>query len=89
MAIQKNKRNPKAYVGLGGIYNHEKMYSEAVKVFGTALRLDPAYINAYYSLGFTYEMMGDLEKAEENYKKYRLLKKKLNDLINKSGSKKP
>ena len=89
MAIRKDKKNPKAYVGLGGLYNQKKMYTEAVEVFTTALRLDPAYVDAYYSLGFTYEMMGEMEKAEEKYKKYRFLKKKLDSLINNNRTEKP
>ncbi|MFQ5673650.1 MAG: tetratricopeptide repeat protein [Nitrospinales bacterium] len=82
MAIEADKKNPQAYVGLGGIYNQKKMYDRAVEVFNTALRIDPTYVDAYYSLGYSYEMMGDMEQAEKRYRKYRSLKKRLDDLVN-------
>jgi len=81
MAVKADKKNPEAYVGLGGIYNQRKMYAQAVEVFNTALQIDPTYVDAYYSLGYSYEMMGDMEAAEKRYQKYRSLKKRLDDLI--------
>lgn len=89
MAIEIDKKNPEAYVGLGGIYNQQKMYPRAVEVFNMALGIDPTYVDAYYSLGYSYEMMGDREQAEIRYRKYRSLKKKLDDLIDRSERENP
>ena len=43
---------------------------------------DPQDANAWYSLGFTYELMGKKEEAEESFKKYRRLKAKMALLMN-------
>lgn len=76
-AIDKDSRNPNAYYGLGGIYNSKEMYPQAEEAIQTALQLNPTYIDAYYSLGYTYEMMGRKVEAEENFEKYRRLKKRV------------
>lgn len=86
-AIEKNPRNPEAYVGLGGIYNQKSMHIQAKQAFSKAIQLDPTHVDAYYSLGFTYEMLNEREKAETFYLKHRSLKKKLNDLVKKEQEK--
>ncbi|MFQ5444468.1 MAG: tetratricopeptide repeat protein [Nitrospinales bacterium] len=78
-AIDKDSRNPRAYYGLGGLYNSKEMYTQAEEVIKTALQIDPTYIDAYYTLGYTYEMMGRKEEAEENFENYRRLKKRLDE----------
>jgi tetratricopeptide (TPR) repeat protein len=43
-------------------------YKEIIKFTGQALKLDENNINLNYLAGFSYEMTGDLTKAEEYYK---------------------
>jgi Flp pilus assembly protein TadD len=86
-AIDKNPKDPEAYVGLGGIYNQKKMFADALTAFETAIRLDPTHADAYYSLGYTHEMLGNREAAELNYEKSRAFKKRLDDLIEKEREK--
>jgi Tfp pilus assembly protein PilF len=68
---------------LGGIYNLEKKYNEAEKAFKSAIQLDPTHFNTWYSLGYTYELMGKKEDAEKSFEKYRRLKKKMDSILNK------
>ena len=81
-AIEKDANNAEGYYGLGGIYNYEKNFEEAERAFKAVLKIDPTHHNAWYSLGFTYELMGKKDEAEESYKKYRRLKGKIDSLIN-------
>lgn len=84
-AIEKSPDNPKAYYGLGGIYNYKQMYPDAEQAFKRVIRIDPTHHNAHYSLGYTYEMMGRKEEAGKEYQKYRQLKKKFDALVEKDG----
>ena len=47
----------------------------------TALRLDPTFVDAHYSLGYTYEQMGQKKKADKEYAMYRRLKKKMDQYM--------
>jgi tetratricopeptide (TPR) repeat protein len=85
-AIEKNPNNPKAYFGLGGIYNIQKNHNKAIDLFRKAVQIDPTYVDAYYGLAFTYETLGKTAEAEENYQKYRELKKKLDGYLEKGKS---
>ena len=76
-AIDKNPKNPNGYYGLGGIRNYHKKYDLAEKAFLTTLRIDPTFVDAHYSLGYTYEQMGQKEKSDKEYAIYRRLKKKM------------
>lgn len=46
------------------------------KNFSKVIELKPDYINAYYFWGKAYEIIGDLEKAKEDFKKNIELKAK-------------
>ena len=68
---------------MGGIYNLEMKYDDAEKAFKSLIQLDPTHFNAWYSLGYTYELKGNKEDAEKSYEKYRRLKGKLDSIMNK------
>ncbi len=51
--------------------------------FKSVIQMDPTHFNAWYSLGYTYELMGKKEDAEQSYEKYRRLKGKLDSIMNK------
>ena len=80
-AIDKSPKNPYGYYGLGGILNYKKKYDLAEKAFQTALRLDPTFVDAHFSLGYTYEQMGQKEKSDKEYAIYRRLKKKMDQFM--------
>ena len=64
------------------ITDYEKKFEEAEWAFKTVLKIDPTHHNAWYSLGFTYELMGKKDEAEKSYKKYRRLKREIDSLMN-------
>ncbi len=82
-AVAKEPGNPKAHYSLGGIYNLMNRLPEAEQEFKATLKIDPTYVDAIYSLGFTYELMGDKEKAQPYYDKYNKLKQKWNEVLQK------
>ena len=86
-AIDKDKTNPQAYYGLGGIYNVQENYKQAVTVFQSAVRLDPTFMDAYYSLGYSFEMLGNKSEAKKNYDRYYALKKKFEKYLEKDSNK--
>ncbi len=86
-AIQKRPNNPEAYYGLGGIYNYKEMHLDAEQAFLAAVQLDPTHFNAIYSLAFTYEKLGRKDEAEKYFEKYRELKKKYDDIVEKDADK--
>jgi tetratricopeptide (TPR) repeat protein len=47
----------------------EQNYKKAADLFGQALKMDPAYSQAAYYLGLTYNALFDEDKAAEYYKK--------------------
>ena len=55
----------------------KEAFKEAEKAFKTVLRLDPTYVDAHFSLGYTYEQQGKKEKAKKHFVIYRRLKKKM------------
>lgn len=61
------------------------MYRDAEEAFKAAVQLDPTHLNAHYSLGYTYEMMGMKEESEKEFQKYAELKKKFDSLVEKGA----
>ena len=59
----------------------QKKFEDAEKAFKSVLKIDPTHHNAWYSLGYTYELMGKKDEAEESYKKYRRLKGEMNSIM--------
>lgn len=47
-----------AYYLLGCAYYERKEYTKAASAFEKALRLDPALIDAYYALAYSYDILG-------------------------------
>lgn len=53
------------YINL--IYKQE--FETAIEYFSTAIEADETYLEAWYNRGFTYEVMGKLKQARDDYKK--------------------
>lgn len=67
------KPRPRTYVLRALIHADKSNYTEALKDFDTAIKLDPEAGDVYYHLGQLYYLTGDLVKAQENFdlaKKY-------------------
>ena len=52
---------------LGMIYVSHKMYTEAIKSFQEAIRVNPSYGYLYTQLAAVYNIQGDIEKAAATY----------------------
>ena len=59
--VKLDKDNAKAWYRLGLAYDNQKQYDKAVKSFSQAVLVDPRFVKAYQSLGFTYESLGERE----------------------------
>ena len=82
-ATELNPKNSGAFYGLGGIYNYQNKHKKAAQAFKTVIKLDPTHFNARYSLGFTYEKLGKPEQAKKEFHRYRSLKKRFENMIEK------
>ena len=58
-----------AHYNLGYIHMYYlQLYRQATIYFSDAIAVDPNYYQAYYNLGYSYELMGDIQNAEEEYR---------------------
>ena len=47
----------------GDAYHNQEKYDKAIEYYSKALEIDPNFIDAYISLGFTYTIKGDYQQA--------------------------
>lgn len=67
--LELDPKNKNANYNLGGIFMvGKKDYKKAVGYFTKALTIDPAYVDAYYGRGASYQLMGDKKNAVVDYK---------------------
>lgn len=68
--LEIDSQNYKAFFNLGYIHLIEyENYDKAIKFFTQAINANPYYAEAYYNRGFSYELKGDRDAAQENYRK--------------------
>ncbi|GAB1403704.1 MAG: tetratricopeptide repeat protein [Lentimicrobiaceae bacterium] len=48
---------------------YKEDYTEAITAFSNAIELDSDYADAYYNRGYAYELSGNREKAQSDYRK--------------------
>ncbi len=60
---------PFNYLSLGEALGKMGKYDEAKEAFGSALRMDPNFADAWYYMGVMYEQAGKAPEAEECYLK--------------------
>jgi tetratricopeptide (TPR) repeat protein len=58
-----------ALINIGNYYKDKKEYLKAIGYYERAVKLSPGYFMSYYNIGTVYYEMGDMEKAEVNFKK--------------------
>ena len=68
-ALEGNNNNPGIHFGLGTAYIGEGYYELATEYFLRALELNPALIEAYFSLALAYQAMGRKKEALAVYRK--------------------
>lgn len=67
---QINPKNKQAYFNLGYLhYTYLKVYDQAVKHYTQAIACDSYYAEAFYNRGLSYEAMGNIEAAKQDYEK--------------------
>jgi len=68
------KANSKVLVHVGYLYSQRNKYTEAIKYYDDAIRLEPAYSQSYFLKGLTYTYTEQFRQAEINMKKAIRLK---------------
>ncbi|MFL5763378.1 MAG: tetratricopeptide repeat protein [Bacteroidia bacterium] len=69
VVIKINPKNKNAYFNLGAIDIADKKASaESIQSFNDAIKIDPAYVEAYYGRAVAYQMTGAKEKAITDYR---------------------
>ena len=53
------------YQHLGIVYAMQQKYSDAVRVYSEAIKLNPKEANNYLNLGITYQQMGNAEEGQK------------------------
>ena len=67
--IQLEPKNKYAHYNMGYIHLvYLKVYDMAIKHFTNAIKCDPNYAEAFYNRGYSYELLGDIGNAREDYK---------------------
>ena len=68
MLLQIDSTNYFTYYNLGYIsYNMEKDYRKATVQFTKAIDFNPAYAEAYYMRGLSFEQLGEFAKSIRDY----------------------
>ncbi|MEX2379944.1 MAG: tetratricopeptide repeat protein [Vicingaceae bacterium] len=69
-AIKKHPNFKEAHYNLGYVLMYYlQLYRDATHHFTDAIKIDPAYYQAYYNRGYCFELMGDINNAEKDYRK--------------------
>jgi tetratricopeptide (TPR) repeat protein len=58
-----------AYVNLGNVYFEKHKYHLALDLYRKAVTIAPGYLEALQNIGYTYETLNNLDKAETSYLK--------------------
>jgi len=64
-SIEKDPKDPRNYLGLGNIFFHAAQYTRSMECFEKLIRIDPSYIQAYYTLAEIAEKNESPEKASD------------------------
>lgn len=79
MAVQKNKKNAKAYNQLGFVYRQQGEFKQAEKAYLKAIDIDANFADAYLNMGILCDLyLGKMQRAVKYYNKYQSLQSKPN-----------
>ncbi|MFN8154331.1 MAG: tetratricopeptide repeat protein [Bacteroidia bacterium] len=74
-AVQVSPKAARAHFALGYIhYQYLKVYDQAVKHYNDAIQADSTWPEAYYNRGLSYEAMGNIAAANQDYSKAMMLR---------------
>lgn len=59
------------YYTLGNLMMQQGKYSDAIKAYESAVKLDPSFADAWNHLAICYQNTGQSQKAVEAFKKYK------------------
>jgi tetratricopeptide (TPR) repeat protein len=62
--------NPMSWFNLAISLGREKRYPETIKAYEDCLKVEPAFIDAYFQKALCHQLMGDLDQAAETYARY-------------------
>lgn len=78
-AVERNKRNAKAYNQLGFVYRQKGKFKEAEAAYLKAISIDPKFQDAYLNMGILSDLyLGKMERAVKYYSKYQAMQGKPN-----------
>lgn len=69
--LEANTENIADYYTLGNLMMQQQKYSDAIKAFESAVKLDPTFADAWNHLAICYQNSGQQKKAAEAFKKYK------------------
>jgi len=61
------------YFTLGNLMMQEQKYTDAIKAYESAVKLDPTFSEAWNHLAICYQDTGQSKKAVEAFKKYKMI----------------
>ena len=61
------------YFTLGNLMMQEQKYTDAIKAYESAVKLDPTFSEAWNHLAICYQDTGQTKKAVEAFKKYKTI----------------
>jgi tetratricopeptide (TPR) repeat protein len=71
-----NPKNKNAHFNLGYLHQIQlHIYDQAIKHYTAAIAADVQYAEAYYNRGLCYEMLGDIQRAYDDYQAAAALRK--------------
>lgn len=76
-AVQKNRKNAKAFNQLGYVYRQQGDFAQAEKAYLKAISIDPNFADAYLNMGILCDLyLGKMQRAVKYYNKYQALQAK-------------
>jgi tetratricopeptide (TPR) repeat protein len=61
--LYESNKDPFAKLVLGNIYNQQKKYDSAAKIYKELIKANPTYVQAYVNLATLYKLQNDTDKA--------------------------
>ncbi len=68
-AIELDPKNARGHFLLGLNHFGKKEHAKAIAAYQEAAKLNPQSADTFFNLGYTYALLGDLEKAEKMYRR--------------------
>lgn len=71
-AVERNKKNAKAYNQLGFVYRQQGRFKEAESAYLKSIAIDPSFADAYLNMGILCDLyLGKMKRAAKYYSQYQ------------------